>query len=70
MWNSRLGCLMPGRMPSPQIMDLIKSSFLTHPKSGRLHSLSNDETSPIQDADPAKDEHKTERHIVAGCPTL
>jgi hypothetical protein len=29
MWNSRLGCLMPGRMPSPQIMDLIKSSFLS-----------------------------------------
>ncbi len=28
MWNSRDGCLSPGRMPSPQILDLIKFSFL------------------------------------------
>jgi hypothetical protein len=36
MWNSRLGCLMPGRMPSPQIMDLIKSSFLSQFLEGLL----------------------------------
>jgi hypothetical protein len=37
MWNSRLGCLMPGRMPSPQIMDLIKSSFLSADSRVMLH---------------------------------
>jgi hypothetical protein len=36
MWNSRLGCLMPGRMPSPQIMDLIKSSFHSHLNNSEL----------------------------------
>ena len=29
MWSSSLGWLIPGRIPSPQMIDLIKSSFLT-----------------------------------------
>ncbi len=34
MWNSRPRCLSPGRMPSPQILDLIKFSFLSWRANG------------------------------------